>query len=93
MTMLTKDEAWALATYAVDTAYAQRRVDEIPRYGARYVVWEEPVCGGHLIVAVWSYLPNTKVNEAEAHEFADDLLRELGVYSKRATIPKPTYIL
>lgn len=93
--MLTPEQARLLVTYAVDTACSQRPVDELPALKpVRFVVWERPDGSPRQIVAVWSYLPNTNVDDDEAEELADDLLRELGVFNWRDDgVPEPTYIL
>lgn len=67
--------------YCVDDSLNQRKTSEIPDpdTNVRYVVFSagfEP-----LTVAVWSYLPNLKIDDDDAIELARDLLHELGWFA------------
>lgn len=62
--------------YCVDDTLSERRIDEIPtdRRLVRLVVWQ---CGFEpMAVAVWSYLPDVRLDANDAEEIAADLLSE-----------------
>jgi hypothetical protein len=59
--------------FCVDDAGAERSLDDMPD-NARFVGWQ---CGFEpLFVAVWSYLPDTRIDDDDAVEIATDLLEE-----------------
>lgn len=76
--------------YAVDNAGSPRLVlDAMFAYRPRVVVFQSPEFDedqGNLHVAVWSYLPNTYVEDGEATELAIDYLLECAglVYADEA---------
>jgi hypothetical protein len=73
---MTRDDALPYVGYCVDDALTERRLDEMPADPrlVRLVGWQ---CGFEpLFVAVWSYLPDTALDPAEAEEIAADLLLE-----------------
>ena len=61
--------------YAVDNALADRSGEPIPDH-ARLVVWPHDTDEGVTVVAVWSYLPNSTVDDQEAVDLSKDLLLE-----------------
>ena len=81
---MTRDQAMPYVSFCVDDALAVRRVDEMPA-NARLVGWQ---CGFEpLFVAVWSYLPDTHLDEDEAIELATDLLIERKWFSGAPSEP------
>jgi hypothetical protein len=74
----TREAAKAYISFCVDDALSERSVDEMPA-NARLVGWQ---CGFEpLFVAVWSYLPKTKVDDEDAVRIATDLLNERAWFS------------
>jgi len=73
---MQRAEALTYLSFAVDDAMNERTLDEMPRDArlVRLVGWQ---CGFEpLFVAVWSYLPDTRLDAEEAAELATDLLLE-----------------
>jgi hypothetical protein len=71
--MITREQALPYVSYAVDDAGEERTGEPIPDH-ARLVGYQ---CGFEpLFVAVWSYLPNCRLDEDEAEDAARDLLLE-----------------
>jgi len=74
----THEAAKAYISFCVDDAQAVRSIDDMPA-NARLVGWQ---CGFEpLFVAVWSYLPDTRVDDEHAVELATDLLNERSWFS------------
>lgn len=75
---MNREQAMPYVSFAVDDALAERRVDEMPA-NARLVGWQ---CGFEpLFVAVWSYLPDVRIDDADAEDIARDLLLERNWFS------------
>jgi hypothetical protein len=71
--MITREQAMQYLRYAVDDSLSERNIVDMPET-ARFVVY---LCGENPVtVAVWSYLPDTRLNEMEAEELAVGLLNE-----------------
>jgi hypothetical protein len=78
---VNREQARAYVAYCVDDSCNQCKVSEIPDPDTRvrYVVFS---AGFELVtVAVWSYLPNCRVDDEEAIELAQGLLHELGWFA------------
>ena len=76
--MMNRDQAAPYVSYGVDDCMTPRDPSEAPP-NARLVGWQ---CGFEpLFVAVWSYLPDTKIDDQEAEDLATDLLTELGWFA------------
>ncbi len=70
---MTRERALPYVGHCVDDAMSERSISDIPP-NARLVGWQ---CGFEpMFVAVWSYLPETILDEQEAEELAVDLLTE-----------------
>lgn len=84
-TQLNREQARSFVGYCVDDALNQRQVSEIPNPDTNvvYVGW---ACGFEpMFVAVWSYLPNVKLDYCDAEQLATDLLREKGWFADGPT--------
>ena len=80
---MTREQALSYLAYAVDDALCERKLSEVPA-NARLVGWQ---CGFEpVFVAVWSYLPGTRLDDDEAEEIAADLLREKHWFAGDETI-------
>jgi hypothetical protein len=89
---MKREDAWEFVAYCVDDAGSPRKSSEIPDPSTDVVLvgWQ---CGFEpMFVAVWSYLPNTRIDDDEAEQLAIDLLMEVGWFG---TEPhrEPDYIL
>jgi hypothetical protein len=88
---MNREQARALVGYAVDDACSRRHICEIPDpdTNVRYVGWQ---CGFEpMFVAVWSCLPNVRLDAVDAEDLARDLLHEVGWFSGEPI--EPDYIL
>jgi hypothetical protein len=80
----TREAAKAYIAFCVDDALSERSVDDMPA-NARLVGWQ---CGFEpLFVAVWSYLPNARVDDEDAVSIATELLEERRWFSDGPTDP------
>lgn len=72
---MTKTELLPYVSHCLDDALAVRTVADMPDLSlVRIVGWQcgfEPLC-----VAVWSYLPNTRLDASDAEDIARDYLSE-----------------
>jgi hypothetical protein len=70
---MTREQALPYVSYCVDDASSPRSIEDMPA-NARLVGWQ---CGFEpLFVAVWSYLPNIRLDDGEAAIIATDFLQE-----------------
>lgn len=79
---MNRTEALKYVGHALDDALAVRTGEPIPTH-ARLVGWQcdfEP-----MFVAVWSYLPDSKLSDDEAEEIAADYLAEIGWFVNEPT--------
>lgn len=77
-----------LRSEAIDNSQAFRRVEDRPD-NARFIGWQ---CGAEpMFVAVWSYLPNHRLDDYDAIELVIDYLCEKGWFANGPT--KPDYVL
>lgn len=75
----TRNQLEKYIGYCLDDTGDIRELKDKPA-NARLVVYP---CGFEpMVVAVWSYLPNIKVDDDEAIELADDFLKEIGWLSE-----------
>lgn len=87
---MTKDDAMPYLSYAVDDALSERNIADMPT-NARLVGWQ---CGFEpLFVAVWSYLPDTTLDDTEAEGIAADLLNEKNWFGDVTALPRADYVL
>jgi hypothetical protein len=88
--MITKEQAMQYLRFAVDDALTERNIMDMPE-NARLVVY---LCGRKPVtVAVWSYLPDTRLDEMEAEEFAGDLLNEHAFFGDVAELPIADFVI
>lgn len=82
--MMTKAEALPFVAHYLDDAQGIRQAAFMPDLSrVRLVGWQ---CGFEpLFVAVWSYLPNTRLDAEEAEEIAADYLAEIKWFSGEPT--------
>jgi hypothetical protein len=79
---MTRDQASQYIGHCVDDTGKARWLKDMPR-NARLVGWQ---CGFEpMFVAVWSYLPNTRLDDADAEELAADYLSEIGWFAEDPT--------
>jgi hypothetical protein len=91
-TCVTRADVRDYVGYAVDDALNPRALCEIPQPDThvRYIGWQ---CGFEpLFVAVWSHLPDTRLDADEAVGLATDLLAEKGWFAATAS-RTPDYVL
>jgi hypothetical protein len=70
---MKREDAIRYIGYCVDDALGERHISEMPD-NARLIGWQ---CGFEpMFVAVWSYLSDTKLDDADAETIAVDLLKE-----------------
>lgn len=75
MTTSQRNQLLSYISHCLDDCLNVHPLKDMPP-DARLVVYQ---CGFEpLVVAVWSYLPNTKIGADEAEEIAEDYLREIG---------------
>jgi hypothetical protein len=87
---MKRQEAEEYISYAVNDAMSERDPSEAPT-NARLVGWQ---CGFEpMFVAVWSYLPNTQLDDEEAEVLATNLLQEKKWFADNDSPPRPDYIL
>lgn len=90
MSMPTRAEALEYVSYAVDDAMAERTGEPIPPH-ARLVGWQ---CGFEpLFVAVWSYLPEVRLDDDDAIELATELLQEKNWFNDSNNPDEPGYCI
>lgn len=76
--MITRNKALEYVGHSLDDALTVRTGEPIPD-NARLVGWQ---CGFEpMFVAVWSYLPDTRIDADEAEEIAADYLAEIGWFA------------
>lgn len=82
--MMTKTEALPFVAYCLDDALGVRQIASMPKLSlVRLVGWQ---CGFEpLFVAVWSYLPNVRLDADEAEEIAADYLAEIKWFKGETT--------
>jgi len=81
---MTREQAIQYISVCVDDALAVRSIDDMP-LNARLVGWQ---CGFEpMFVAVWSYLPDTRLSDEDAEEIASDILKERGWFTEAARPP------
>jgi hypothetical protein len=86
---ITREQALPYISRCVDNALADRSIDDMPA-NARLVGWQ---CGFEpMFVAVWSYLPNSRLDDDEAAELAIDRLIEAGWFGRLGPMD-PDYII
>lgn len=88
---ITRTQARNYVGYCVDDSLNRRSMVDIPDpdTNVRYVGWQ---CGFEpMFVAVWSYLPNLRINDDDAAELAVGLLAEIGWFSGEPN--EPDFIL
>mgnify|MGYP001615685209 CR=1 FL=1 len=79
---MTRDQALPYIGHCVDDALNIGRVEEMPA-NARLVGWQ---CGFEpMFVAVWSYLPDTRLDDSDAEELASDFLAEIKWFAGEPT--------
>ena len=78
--MTTKTELVPYIAHCLDDALCVRTIADMPDPSlVRLVVWE---CGFEpLVVAVWSYLPDTRLDASDAEDIARDYLFERGWFA------------
>lgn len=70
---MTREQATPYISRCVDDALSDRSIDDMPA-NARLVGWQ---CGFEpMFVAVWSYLPDTRLDDDDAIDIATDRLVE-----------------
>ena len=72
---MTKTELIPYVSHCIDDALAVRALADMPDLSlVRMVGWQ---CGFEpLVVAVWSYLPDTRIDASDAEDIARDYLIE-----------------
>jgi hypothetical protein len=86
---MTREEALPYISRCVDDALSDRSIDDMPE-NARLVGWQ---CGFEpMFVAVWSYMPGTRLDDEDAQDIAIDRLIEDGWFGS-ATSTLPDYII
>jgi hypothetical protein len=81
---MTRNQALPYVSFCVNDALNECSIEQMPA-NARLVGWQ---CGFEpLFVAVWSYLPDTRIDEDEAIELATDLLIERKWFSGEPSEP------
>ena len=63
-------------SFAVDTAMADRTGEAAIPENARFVLWPVAAKNSVVVVAVWSYIPETSVDDDEAVSLSKELLDE-----------------
>lgn len=84
---MNKTELMDYVAFGVDDAMAIRPTHEIPTNlsKVRFVGWQ---CGFEpMVVAVWSYLPDSLVDESEAEELAAEALLDRGWFANSEPQP------
>jgi len=85
---MTREQALPYISVCIDDALAERSIDDMP-INARLVGWQ---CGFEpMFVAVWSYLPDTRLSDEDAESIATDILNERGWFTEAAR--PPDYVL
>jgi hypothetical protein len=87
---VNREQAIPYVSFAVDDALSPRNPAEAPP-NARLVGWQ---CGFEpLFVAVWSYLPGIRLDDADAEDIARDYLQERKWFTDNDNPPDADYII
>jgi len=85
---MTRERALPYVSFCLDDALSERSIRDMPA-NARLVGWQ---CGFEpLFVAVWSYLPDTRLDADDAIEIATDYLAERKWFADQPT--EPDYVI
>jgi hypothetical protein len=87
---MTREQALPYVSFCVDDTLSERSIDDMPA-DTRLIGWQ---CGFEpLFVAVWSYLPSTRVDDDDAVSIATDLLMERKWFADNDKPNEPDYII